>query len=175
MAQLLKPGSKLGTLRPLRLKEPKGMSTPHVPHFGGLFHASTPGRTDNMNVAVPHNSYVIPADVVSGLGEGNSAAGAKVLDHLTSGGPSGGSAPAALNPVSVPGGMTPFAKGGIAKQHGNMIPIIVAGGEYHVMPDAVKRLGGGSISGGHKVLDSFVKKVREKTIKDMKGLAPPKK
>ena len=128
-----------------------------------------------MNVAVPHNSYVIPADVVSGLGEGNSAAGAKVLDHLTSGGPSGGSAPAALNPVSVPGGMTPFAKGGIAKQHGNMIPIIVAGGEYHVMPDAVKRLGGGSISGGHKVLDSFVKKVREKTIKDMKGLAPPKK
>ncbi len=180
MAQLLKPGgNKLGAMRPLKLKEPKGMSTPHVPHFGGMIHTSTPGRTDNQNISVPHNSYIFPADTTSALGEGNSLAGAKVLEHLTSGGPSGGSAPAALNPVSVPGGMTPFAKGGAAKEHGNMIPIIVAGGEFHIMPQGVmnvaKKYGNGTMKSGHQLLDAFVKHIRAKNIKELKALPGPKK
>lgn len=180
MADLLKPGgNKLGVMRPLKLKEPKGATPVHTPHFGGLFHTNGAGRTDNINVAVPHNSYVIPADVVSGMGEGNTMAGAKVLDHLSgqaSGGPSGGKAPDALNPVSLPGGMTPFAKGGRADQHGKLIPIIVAGGEYHVMPQSVKNVWGkGSMSGGHKVLDKFVKDRRARTIKEMSKLPGPKK
>ena len=176
MAELFKPGSKLGVMRPLKLKEPKSTGGPHVPHFGGLFHSSVPGRTDKHNIAVPHDSYIVPADVVSnGLGQGNTLAGAKVLDHLTGGGASGGQAPSALNPVSLPGGMTPFASGGRTNQHGNLVPIIVAGGEYHIMPDAVKRIGGGSMKAGHQILDHFVKQVRKKSVKETSKLPGPKR
>ncbi len=163
-------GGKLGVLRPLKLHEPK-----HVPHFGGLFHANTPGRTDNQKVSVPHGSYVIPSDVVSGLGQGNTMAGGKTLDHLIGGGISGGKAPAAIG-SGLPGPKTPFAGGGMPKfAKGGMVPIIVAGGEYLIPVDAVKHLGGGNLDNGHKILDAFVKHIRKKTIKEMKDLAPPKK
>lgn len=175
MAELFKPGSKLGQMRPVKLHEPKSAGGPHIPHFGGLFHSEVPGRTDKLNVAVPHDSYIVPADVVSGLGQGNTMAGAKVLDHLTSGGVSGGSAPASLNPVSLPGGMTPFAKGGRASSHHDLVPIIVAGGEYHIHPDSVRHIGGGSMKAGHQILDAFVKQVRSKNVKETSKLPGPKK
>lgn len=53
-----------------------------VYHPQGLFKGVTGGRTDVLNRAVPAGSYVIPADVVSGLGEGNTMAGANVLDKM---------------------------------------------------------------------------------------------
>lgn len=173
MSGMFKPGSKLGVMRPTKLKEPMH-KPPHVPHFGGLFHANTPGRTDNQNVSVAHNSYIIPADVVSGLGQGNTMAGAKVLDHLTGGGVSGGKAPSSMG-SGLPGPATPFANGGMERMHpGGMIPIIVAGGEYHITPDKVEKIGNGNIKHGHQILDHFVKHVREKTVKEMKKLPGPK-
>ena len=193
MTGLFKTGH-LGVMRPLKLKEPHRGAAPHIPHYGGLFHSNTPGRTDNQNVAVPHNSYVIPADVVGALGENNTAAGSKVLDHLTGqnpSGPSGGKSPVATNPIQLPGGnptggnpmgASPdgpgaFAKGGMPQMHpgGNMVPIIVAGGEYLVHPDSVRRIGNGDMASGHKVLDKFVLNTRAKNIKELKGLKGPKK
>lgn len=178
MADLLKPGGKLGVLRPVRLHEPKGGSAPHVPHYGGLFHAPTGGRTDNQNVAVPHNSYVIPADIVGALGENNTAAGGKALDHLTGQSPSGvsgGKAPSMFGSTPIPGQKTPFSKGGMtAMSPGGLINIVVAGGEYLIHPDAVARIGNGNISHGHKILDKFVEHVRKKNIKTLKSLPSPK-
>ncbi len=51
----------------------------------GIIHMAVGGRTDHLPMNVYANSYVIPADVVSGLGEGNTLAGGKVMDHMFSG------------------------------------------------------------------------------------------
>lgn len=58
-------------------------------HHSGLVHSPVAGRTDRLPVSVPAGAYVIPADVVSGLGEGNTLAGAKVLDRMMHSGPFG--------------------------------------------------------------------------------------
>jgi hypothetical protein len=51
----------------------------------GIIHMAVGGRTDHLPMNVYANSYVLPADVVSGLGEGNTLAGAKIIDHMFSG------------------------------------------------------------------------------------------
>jgi len=51
----------------------------------GIIHMAVGGRTDHLPMNVYANSYVLPADVVSGLGEGNTLAGGKVIDQMFSG------------------------------------------------------------------------------------------
>jgi hypothetical protein len=58
-------------------------------HEGGLLESEIPGRTDHIPLSVAAGSYVMPADVVSGLGEGNSLAGARVMNHALGMGPYG--------------------------------------------------------------------------------------
>lgn len=55
------------------------------------------------------------------------------------------------------------------------VPIVAAGGEYVIPPEDVVHIGGGDLDHGHKVLDAFVKKMRQKTIKTLQGLPGPKK
>jgi hypothetical protein len=55
------------------------------------------------------------------------------------------------------------------------VPIVAAGGEYVIPPEDVVHIGGGDMDHGHKVLDAFVKKMRQKTIKTLQGLPGPKK
>lgn len=124
----------------------------HVPHAGGLISSDVPGRTDKLPISVGHGAYIIPADVVSSLGEGNTSAGAAHLDSITG------------NRKKMPH----FAKGGT-------VDIIVAGGEYHVPPDDVTRIGDGNINHGHQILDALVKHVRSENIKTQKNLPDPKK
>lgn len=138
-------------------------------HIGGLFHNATPGRADKIPVSVPSKSYVIPADVVSGIGQGNTMAGGKILDDMFG------------TPYGVKGGHSHAAKGlaaggssgGGISQHGS-VPIMASGGEYLVHPDAVKRIGEGDMDHGHEVLDHFVLKMRKKIVDKTKKLAPPK-
>jgi len=66
----------------------------------GLLDSAGHGRTDTLPINVPSGSYVLPADVVSGLGQGNTIAGAKVLDRVFSGMPWNGSG----NPYGAQGG-----------------------------------------------------------------------
>lgn len=49
---------------------------------GGLLHSHVAGRTDHLPITVKPDSYVLPADIVSGLGEGNTLAGAKKIDAM---------------------------------------------------------------------------------------------
>lgn len=55
------------------------------------------------------------------------------------------------------------------------VPIVAAGGEYVIPPEDVVHIGGGDLDHGHKILDSFVKKMRQKTIKTLQNLPGPKK
>lgn len=67
--------------------------------------------------------------------------------------------------------MKGYARGGST----DAVPIVAAGGEYVIPPEDVMHLGGGNLDHGHKILDAFVKKMREKTIKTLQGLPGPKK
>jgi len=53
--------------------------------------------------------------------------------------------------------------------------IIAASGEYLVPPAKVAALGGGDMDKGHKIIDAFIMKVRNKTKKELRKLKPPKK
>lgn len=119
----------------------------------GLLHSDVAGRTDNLPISVPAGAYVLPADVVSALGEGNTMAGAKVLDEMF--GPQTAAAEA-------------YARGG-------HVPIVAAGGEYVVSPGTARKVGGGDLERGHEVLDRFVKHVRAKHVKTLRKLPGPKK
>jgi hypothetical protein len=68
-------------------------------------------------------------------------------------------------------GMPGKAEGGSI---GPPVPIVAAGGEYVVHPDDVGRIGGGNMDRGHRELDTFVKKMRAKTVQTLRKLPPPK-
>jgi hypothetical protein len=118
----------------------------------GPIHSNVAGRTDHLPMHVENGSYVIPADIISAMGEGNSMAGFKVAQQIF--GPSALKKPA----------------GGKAEG----IPIVAAGGEYILTPEQVVALGKGSLESGQKVLDAFIKTFRKKTIKILSQLPGPK-
>lgn len=66
-----------------------------TPCHTGIIHMAVGGRTDHLPMNVLEGSYVLPADIVSGLGEGNTLAGGKILDQMFSGktGPAGARVP----------------------------------------------------------------------------------
>lgn len=145
---------------------------PHVPtklHTGPI-HSSVAGRTDHLPMHVPSGSYVIPADVISAGGEGNTIAGFKHAKRVFGGNPYGGSGATPYGQGKGPYGM---AKGGHVDGEG--VPIVAAGGEYVVHPDGVRECGGGDLDRGHKVLDEFVKRIRKELIGTLKNLPGPKK
>lgn len=133
----------------------------------GALQSTIPGRTDHIPMTAPTGSYVVPADVVSGLGEGNSLAGAKIMAEMLKGGPWGPDTSAQM-PT---GPASPMARGGKTKP----VPILAAGGEYVISPQDVRRIGGGNERRGHQVLDKWVVSERGKIVKKMKSLPGPKR
>lgn len=161
--------------------------------FGGFLHSGIPGRTDRIHTRVPADSYVLPADVVSALGEGNSLAGARqLIAKLFGGGPMGatgaGGPYGALIPAVHGGGsgpphapgivgetMGPAIKRGGSVKGAEMVPVVLAGGEFVVPPHIVKSVGNGDPEKGHDEFDKFVKAVRGTTINTLKKLPGPRK
>jgi hypothetical protein len=116
----------------------------------GPIHSNVAGRTDHLPINVPSGAYVIPADIVSALGEGNTMSGFANLNSVL----------------------------GVQKNDPGHEPveIVAAGGEYVVTPETVAGfIGGGNIDSGHTILDDFVKKYRAKTIQTLKNLPGPRK
>jgi hypothetical protein len=147
--------------------------------FGhGLIKSSVPGRTDKIPMEVTGGSYVLPADVVSGVGENNTMAGGKKLDKLFGQGPYQSGATPSLSrkaPSFMPQKSARlirqrFASGGKPKT-----PIIVAGGEYLLHADTVAQIGDGDPERGFEILDAFVKAVRDHNVKTLKKLPGPKR
>lgn len=110
---------------------------------------NTGGREDAKPVDVASGSFVVPADIVSHLGTGNSLAG---MDHLK----------------KVFGEPVTRASGGA-------VPIKISDGEYVLTPEQVAKIGGGDMQKGHKILDQMVLKLRKQHIDTLKGLPPPAK
>jgi hypothetical protein len=123
-------------------------------HMGPI-HSPVAGRTDHLPMHVPSGSYVLPADIVSSLGEGNTMAGFRAVKLMFKNAP-----PTAL------------ATGGHV---GNPVPIVAAGGEYVLSPDEVIWAGGGDLDVGHRALDHWVKATRAELIKTLQKLPGPKK
>ena len=122
---------------------------------------------------VPSGSYVLPADIVSAHGEGNTMAGFKVMRRIFGGTPYGQGA-GVYGQGSGPYG-EPLATGGEAGSDGPGVPIVAAGGEYVLSPEQVRMAGNGDLDTGHKVLDEFVKRSRKELVKTLKNLPGPKK
>lgn len=131
-----------------RAKRARGGATfGEKPHPGGLLHSHVAGRTDHLPVTVKSGAYVIPADIVSALGEGNTLNGRIKLDHM-------------------------FKRSAPKQKSGGKVPIMAAGGEYIINPEEIMARFG-NLDTGHKALDKFVKDYRAKTIKKLKGLPGP--
>jgi hypothetical protein len=148
----------------------------------GLLKSEVPGRTDHINTNVPQGAYIIPADVVSGIGQGNTDAGGAILGKLMTRGPYNmnlqrSKAGSRAGPRHSSKGFIPkmpFAAGGMARQPGKPTPIAAAGGEFVVDPAHVRNLGHGDLDLGHNILDKFIELMREKHIATLKKLPPPK-
>jgi hypothetical protein len=149
----------------------------------GFLHSAVPGRTDLIHAAPPIGAFVIPADIVSGIAQGNSNAGAFMLQNVF-GKP--------MRAVSRFGGMPappprftepiqgPAAKRGgrTGKGHpheGEPTPILAAGGEFIVSPEGVRKVGGGDLTQGHDALDAWVVSKRKEIAKEMLKLPGPKR
>jgi len=157
-----------------------------TPCHSGIINMAVGGRTDHIPMNVLEGSYVLPADIVSGLGEGNTLAGSKILDNMFSSGPFGTKMPnfraspnfpkaqPVKNPNVLQTGVT-AAKGGTISGNSKPVPIIAAGGEYVVHPETVTKLGQGNMDAGHEYLDNFVKYVRAHTAKTLQNLPGPRK
>ena len=136
---------------PMRAPAPAGASD--GVHLGPI-HSPVAGRTDHLPMHVPSGAYVIPADIVSSLGEGNTMAGYRAVKMMFKGAPYGA-----------------YAKGGGV---GEPVPIVAAGGEYVLSPDEVIWVGKGDLDAGHRALDNWIKATRKDLIKTLQKLPGPK-
>src|SRR4029077_613375 len=55
----------------------------------GFLHSVVPGRTDKLPITVGGGAYVLPADHLAAIGQGNSLAGAHVINKMFGMGPFG--------------------------------------------------------------------------------------
>lgn len=117
-------------------------------HYGPI-HSSVAGRTDHIPITLAAGSYVIPADIISAMGEGNTMAGFKSAKHLF-----GENQPREVTET---------------------VPIVAAGGEYVISPVDVVRIGKGTLDDGYKILDEFVVKYRKSTVDRLKKLPAPRR
>jgi len=131
----------------------------------GMFPGDGGGRTDRLPSQVDVGSYVIPADVVSTLGQGHTAFGDKVL------------------------------RASIGDEHGHMAhggrpsstSILAAPGEFCVSREAVDALGQRGLEQGfgkkgetatncgHRLLDELIARARKFQIAWLRHAPPPKK
>lgn len=114
----------------------------------GPIHSPVAGRTDHLPINVPSGAYVIPADIISAMGEGNTMAGFRIANDV-------------------------FGMQSLGDDE--PVEIVAAGGEYVIAPNHVARVGGGDMDKGHKILDEFVTSYRDKTVQTLKKLPGPRR
>lgn len=150
---------------------------------GGPIRSPVAGRTDHIPMTVPAGSYVLPAQHVSHHGQNNTEAGFARLDHMFSSGPfgvalppirGGRGAPAAPSPPHAPA-PTAFHQGGVPGEGERGVDIMVAGGEYVLLPHKVRIIGNGSIHHGHQILDAWVLATKKKHAATLAKLPGPAK
>jgi len=184
--QMQAVAAALNTARHSKAVGGLNQTTGNIPYMGntqpmhkmheGPIHSPVAGRTDHLPMNVKSGSYVIPADIISAMGEGNTMPGFKIAKRMFSGQLPyfQGKAPYGAGKAPYGGGSTPYgaklATGGAAP-----VEIVAAGGEYVITPEDVTHIGNGDIDHGHEILDHFVTGYRKKTIDTLKKLPGPKR
>lgn len=140
----------------------------------GFLHGPTPGRADAVDTTAPAGSHVIPADVVAGIGEGNSLAGAARMQRVLETGPHGIPLSGGRRGSGPPRPPSPMreAKGGGVPEN---TPVKLSHGEVVATPEQVLRWGRGDREAGHKALDAWIVNERKKQIKVLQKLPGPVK
>ncbi len=123
-------------------------------HEGPIM-SSVPGRTDHHDMDVAAGSYVLPAHVVSGLGQGNTMAGMEKIRTMF---------PDRHAARLAHGGQVP----------GSAVPIAAAGGEVVLTPEQIIAKYG-NLKRGHQMLDKFCKTYTKKLVKQISKLPGPAK
>lgn len=116
--------------------------------YGPLHHASG-GRADALETSVPRGAYVINADTISALGQGNTLAGFKVAQQMFPSKRSGSSA---------------------RDEH---VPVSLSGGEFVISPDQVAAIGNGDPKHGADILDQWMQDTRADYVDTLKSLPGP--
>ncbi len=96
------------------------------------------GQDDNIHVKAPVGGYVLDADVVSSIGDGNTDAGFKEINRY----------------------LDKLEKKHIKKSKPKLIDCAFSTGELQIDPRDVTAIGKNDLEKGHKVLNQFVKEVR---------------
>ena len=157
----------------------------------GLLHGTTSGQADAIKTQAPPGSFVVPAEVVAGLGEGNTLAGARVMQAILNSGPHGIPLPRGTRgrgpprPPSVPadlrgglkeGGEVPLfeakARGG-GKTESGKTPVDLSDGEFVISPEHVKAWGGGDTERGIRIWNKWTWAKHKEHIKDLKDYRGP--
>lgn len=156
----------------------------------GYLHGATLGRADAIATTAPSGSHIIPADVVSGLGEGNSLAGAAVIDRMLSTGPWGTRLPhpggrGHSMPHPPPPARYETRGGGVDADRHEPVPVMLSHGEYQVGPEHVEAIGrhygrrdmteAQARRKGHDILDHFIVETRRRIVRKMQKLPGPAK
>ena len=149
-------------------------------HASGYLSGDTFGRADSLKATAPGGAYVSPADVISSRGEGNSEAGARVMDMIMASGPYGTPMPHHGGRASLPRAPAApqarenVAKGGNIQGPTGSTPVMLSHGEYVVHPEHIAHKFG-DLKTGHKALDQFVEAERARHIATLKKLPGPVK
>jgi len=130
----------------------RALGSMHMPHVGPIT-GHTMGRGDKVGMKVASGSYVLPADNISGLGQGNTRAGFNVLHSMFGAVPAHGSTRSTI--PRPPGLPTPQIRngGGVGMAWGGVPPLMGPGarqmgmgrpfsGWHGGMPPAFSGLGG---------------------------------
>ena len=140
--------------------------------------SAVPGRTDAHFTHVPSGSFVIPADIVSAHGQGNTIAGANALSKLFKMGPYGSSMPkmGGRSGLPRPPAMGKFHSGGGKggdKNIGSPVPVKLAGGEIVVPPENLMAVVHPNLNHAHTIMDAWVIHERKKLMNTLAKLPAP--
>ena len=122
---------------------------------------------------------MLPADVVAGLGDGNSLAGARVMDEILRSGPHGTPMERSARGMGPPRAPSVPRDAGFARAggvHGGSVkptPVKLSHGEIVISPEHVRMIGGGDEEKGHEAIDRFILAVRKRYAEKLRRLPPP--
>lgn len=164
------------------------------PFHSGLIPGAGAGRTDRLPLAVGSQSHVIPADAVSGAGQGSSQNGSEVWARAIRGAPWGVPLPHEIRghgppaPPHAPASMTDTSSQiGLATGGHSKTSILAAPSEIVVSPEDVEALGKRGLRDGrgkkgesamdlgHRLIDEAIANIRDFNIKWLKSAPAPKK